>query len=280
MRSAALLTSQALPTVLAGIGHGSHLCAFYETKDDLIDLVLPFFDRGIRRGELCVWMIPDTVSADEATLHTHANAAGNGIELYRGRDLYLKGSYFERDQVVRFWDKKLQQALTMGHQGMCCSGDAFWLQPSDWSAFLDYERDIAKTIAGTPITLLCTYPLSVSKIGDIFDVACAHHVAIVRRRRQWEVIKGWGFTEAPPARRQNRIEALEAADRILSLSQRERQVLDRLVEGRPSKTIAQELGISVRTVELHRVRLLNRLNVRTTAEAVRLATLASLITHA
>jgi DNA-binding CsgD family transcriptional regulator len=280
MRSAALLTSQTLPAALAGIGHGSHLCAFYETKDDLIDLVLPFFDRGIRRGELCVWMMPDTVSADEATLHTHASAAGNGIELYRGRDLYLKGSHFERDHVVRFWDKKLQQALSMGHQGMRCSGDAFWLQPSDWNAFLDYERDIAKTIAGTPITLLCTYPLSVSKIGDIFDVACAHHVALVRRRRQWEVIKGWGFTEAPPARRQNRIEALEATDRILSLSQRERQVLDRLVEGRPSKTIAQELGISVRTVELHRVRLLNRLNVRTTAEAVRLATLASLITQA
>ena len=34
------------PEVLAGISHGSHVCAFYETKDDLIDLVLPFFAAG------------------------------------------------------------------------------------------------------------------------------------------------------------------------------------------------------------------------------------------
>jgi hypothetical protein len=34
---------KALPAVLAGVKHGSHICAFYETNDDLIDLVLPFF---------------------------------------------------------------------------------------------------------------------------------------------------------------------------------------------------------------------------------------------
>ena len=55
-------------------------------------------------------------------------------------------------------------------------------------------------------------------------------------------------------------------------------MLDGLTEGRLSKTIANDLGISARTVEVHRARLLDRLNVRTTAEAVRLATLASLIT--
>jgi two-component system, LuxR family, response regulator FixJ len=67
---------------------------------------------------------------------------------------------------------------------------------------------------------------------------------------------------------------LMAADRIASLSRRERQVLDALVGGRPSKIIAFELGISVRTVEVHRARMLHRLRVRKLAEAVRLAVLA------
>jgi hypothetical protein len=36
---------------VAGFKHGSHLCAFYETKDDSIDLVLPFFAHGLNGGD-------------------------------------------------------------------------------------------------------------------------------------------------------------------------------------------------------------------------------------
>jgi two-component system response regulator FixJ len=71
-------------------------------------------------------------------------------------------------------------------------------------------------------------------------------------------------------------EALEAAQRIALLSPRERQVLDGLVTGQPNKVIAHDLGISVRTVEVHRARMLQRLGTRQTAEAIRLAVLATL----
>jgi two-component system, LuxR family, response regulator FixJ len=86
-------------------------------------------------------------------------------------------------------------------------------------------------------------------------------------------------TKPPSGPPQRRIEALDAARRISSLSPRERQVLDGVTEGRSSKVIAFNLGISARTVEVHRTRLVNRLNVRTVAEAIRLLTLASLITE-
>jgi len=53
-------------------------------------------------------------------------------------------------------------------------------------------------------------------------------------------------------------------------------VLDAVVAGRQSKVIAHDLGLSVRTVEVHRARMLERLGVRRLAEAVRLAVLAGL----
>jgi two-component system response regulator FixJ len=71
-------------------------------------------------------------------------------------------------------------------------------------------------------------------------------------------------------------EAAEAAERIGALSRRERQVLEALSAGRPNKVIAYDLGISVRTVEIHRARMLERLRVRSLAEAIRLAVLATL----
>ncbi|MDI3562579.1 response regulator transcription factor [Bradyrhizobium sp. Arg816] len=66
-----------------------------------------------------------------------------------------------------------------------------------------------------------------------------------------------------------------AAALIDTLSPRERQVLEALVAGQQNKVIAFDLGISVRTVEVHRSRMMDRLRVRQFAEAVRLLVLAS-----
>jgi FixJ family two-component response regulator len=65
-----------------------------------------------------------------------------------------------------------------------------------------------------------------------------------------------------------------AAALINTLSPRERQVLEALVAGQPNKVIAFGLGISVRTVEVHRSRMMDRLGVHQFAEAVRLWVLA------
>jgi len=58
--------------------------------------------------------------------------------------------------------------------------------------------------------------------------------------------------------------------RLASLSARERDVLDRVVEGRLNKTIAEQLGISVKTVEFHRKRIMSKLRAKTATELVNL----------
>ena len=63
----------------------------------------------------------------------------------------------------------------------------------------------------------------------------------------------------------------DATARIAALSPREREVLDLLTAGKPNKHIARDLGLSPRTVEVHRARLMERLGVGSLAEAVRLA---------
>jgi FixJ family two-component response regulator len=55
---------------------------------------------------------------------------------------------------------------------------------------------------------------------------------------------------------------------ISQMSQREREVLDGLLSGGTNKTIARDLGISPRTVEIHRARVMERLGAHTLPEAV------------
>ena len=59
-----------------------------------------------------------------------------------------------------------------------------------------------------------------------------------------------------------------------SLSARERQVLDGLVAGHPNKTIAYDLGISPRTVEIYRANLMTKMKATSLSDLVRMALVA------
>ncbi len=60
------------------------------------------------------------------------------------------------------------------------------------------------------------------------------------------------------------------AERIASLTLRERQMLDRVVAGKLNKTIADELEISIKTVELHRARMMDKMQTKSLAELIRM----------
>ena len=63
------------------------------------------------------------------------------------------------------------------------------------------------------------------------------------------------------------------AARLASLSERERQVLEGLIAGHPNKTIAYDLGISPRTVEVYRANLMTKMEARSLSELIRMAIL-------
>ena len=58
--------------------------------------------------------------------------------------------------------------------------------------------------------------------------------------------------------------------RLASLTEREREVMHRVAAGKLNKVVADELNISVRTVEVHRARVFAKLGVRSAAEVATL----------
>ncbi len=75
---------------------------------------------------------------------------------------------------------------------------------------------------------------------------------------------------------QSRARAEEARVRLQALTPREGDVLAGLVRGHPNKTIAYDLEISPRTVEIHRANLMGKLGVASLSEALRIAFAAGL----
>jgi len=78
---------------------------------------------------------------------------------------------------------------------------------------------------------------------------------------------------ASAATLQARRDQARVAALLAELTERERDVMHRVIDGRPNKLIADELGISVRTVEVHRARVFEKMDVKSAVE------LANLLRH-
>jgi two-component system response regulator TtrR len=81
---------------------------------------------------------------------------------------------------------------------------------------------------------------------------------------------------AEQCRRLNERQGVEC--RLASLTRREREVLERVMAGKPNRVIAEDLVISVKTVEVHRARIMEKLEVRSVAELVQVALLGQFST--
>jgi signal transduction histidine kinase len=174
---------------------GTHLCQFYSSKQDLLDVVVPFLKAGLDANELCLWVVSDplTENAAKAALRKaipgfERHQAERRIEIHPHTRWYLKGAALDLERTAQRWRSKLDEALARGHAGLRISGCTAWLSNKDQREFWEYERSLGASMARRRMIALCTYPLAESGAHDLLDVASAHGKAFAMRQGQWEVL--------------------------------------------------------------------------------------------
>lgn len=175
---------------------GTHLCLFYETKQDLIDILIPYFKAGLENNEFCMWITSEPLGENEArevlatALPDYARFLKAGqIEFIPYDKWYLKGGAFGLDRVLSSWITKLNQALAKGFDGIRVTGNAAWLEKKDWKSFIDYERQVDAAIDKYRMLAICSYSLGKCGSLEIIDVVGTHGYALIRRSGKWELIE-------------------------------------------------------------------------------------------
>jgi signal transduction histidine kinase len=181
---------------------GSHLCHFYETKSDLLDLVLPFLKAGLEQGEACLWVISDMLTKEEAMRELRRVVPGLREHLARGtleilthNEWYLKEGMFDLDAVISRCTTKLNRALEQGLAGLRLTGDGSWIREHEQERFREFEKDLGRLIANQRFLVLCTYPLAQSRAAKVLEVARFHQVALAKRKGRLDVLEVRGSEE-------------------------------------------------------------------------------------
>ena len=182
---------------------GTHFCHFYETRDDLLETLLPFLKAGLETNEFCAWVVSEPLTEagvwqalDRAVPGLDRYVSDHSIEVLNARDVYLAGGEIDLHRIIGNWHDKLKGALSRGYPGIRVTGNTAWLEQKQWREFMEYEAELNRGISDLPMLVLCTYPLTTSGAGEFLDVAGTHQFAVAKRRGRWEVVETPQLTQA------------------------------------------------------------------------------------
>ncbi|TFH06031.1 MAG: PAS domain S-box protein, partial [Methanosarcina sp.] len=182
--------------IIGDIPWGTHFCQFYQTKEDLMDTLVPYFKAGLENNEFCMWVTSHPLGVEDAkealrrvVPDIDAYLEKGQIEIIPYTYWYVKEGVFDSERVLNGWIEKLNHALTSGYEGLRLSGNTFWLEKEGWNGFIEYEKEIDNIIGNFHMMALCTYPLDRCHATEIIDVVTNHQLALIKREGKWEQIE-------------------------------------------------------------------------------------------
>jgi hypothetical protein len=186
-------------SLIGDVPWGTHFCQFYQTKKDLIDILVPYFKAGLENNEFCMWVTSEPLSVEEAA--KAMKKAVPGFEKYIGKEQieiisydqwYTAGGSFKEKRVLNGWVSKLNSALKKGFDGLRLTGNTFWLEKEDWKAFTDYEATVDSVIGSYKMIAVCTYSLKKCGVAEIIDVVKNHEFALAMNHGKWQIVNNPG----------------------------------------------------------------------------------------
>ena len=200
---------------------GTHFCQFYQTPQDLTDILVPYLKSGLEDNECCMWVIspPLTTEMAESALRRAVPEfdrflRNSQIEILPHSEWYLKGGTFDMQRVLNGWVAKLEQASARGFDGLRVTGNTAWLEKKDWQAFTEYEEAVNSVVGKNRLIALCTYSLEKCDALEILDVIRNHQFALIKNEKGWSLLQSEDVRRA----RERQHKSEERYQRLVDLS--------------------------------------------------------------
>jgi excisionase family DNA binding protein len=187
--------------ILRDIRWGAHVCLLYHTKQDLIDVLVPYFKAGLENNELCLWIISKPLTVHHADLALSEELEGlygnikekEQMEIVEERGWYTRGGKLDYGAASEACLKKLYLALNKGFKGLRTSGGVAEFKRQEWQYIMQYESIADSLVKRQKMISICTYSLDRCKVTDIVNVISNHRFIVIKNDAKWELIDNTGY---------------------------------------------------------------------------------------
>lgn len=186
--------------VIGVVPWGTHICQFYETAEDLISTLVPYFKSGLENNELCIWVTAEPFGVEKAkeALKLSLGDLGyyetkNQIQILDCSEFYRQKGTFDDYRIFQQLLEMERLALKGDFDGLRISGNVSWLHQEEWVNFVNYESAVDASIHGRKIIAICSYPFQRYQPAEIVDIVSNHRNILLRRTDKIEYISNNGY---------------------------------------------------------------------------------------
>ena len=169
--------------------HPGHVCAFFDSREEKYDILVPFLQDAITAGDDVVNIID--ASDEAAHMETLVNRgvpvaaamASGQLNVTTSEQTYLNGGTAALPRLLEFLGESLHQAREDNH---CLRtwGEMNWVSRGELPLkdVLTYEARVNEILSDFECTLLCIYDLAQSPPSLVTDILATHPSAIIKGR--------------------------------------------------------------------------------------------------
>ncbi|MFP2927471.1 MEDS domain-containing protein [Pyxidicoccus sp. 3LG] len=169
------------------LGHGDHVCLIYETFEEQMAALVPFFQEGLARGECCAYIVDERTAEEVAAAlaargtDVEAALASGALRFLTKRDAYLRSGAFDPQAMIAFLKQTQDETLAAGFTGLRVTGEMTWaLGPeTGCERVIEYEALINDFFTGSRSLAICQYNRCRFPAEIIRDTLRTHPVAVV-----------------------------------------------------------------------------------------------------
>jgi PAS domain S-box-containing protein len=185
--------------IVGNIPWGTHFCQFYQTKEDLMDILIPYLKAGLENNEFCVWITPQFLEVEEAKKALRKAVPDLDIYLEKGQikiifhtDWYITEDAFDSQKAIGSLAEKVNQFLVSGYDGLRFVENICRLEKESRKDFVNYEKRVDSITGRYPVISLCAYSLDTCSATDIIDIAANHQFILSKENGEWEKTENSG----------------------------------------------------------------------------------------
>ena len=178
---------------------GTHICQFYRSKRDLIDILVPYFTTGLENNEYCLWATSAPLSIEECLAELAKAVPNLGLYLNKqqirivdSRTSYARQGQFDAQSTLQGLIEMEEFALNHGFDGLRGSANTSWLTREEWTTFAHYELSADIMLRRRKAIVLCSYPLNRCRPLNIVEAVSGHRLVLIRGTDEWKAIHNSG----------------------------------------------------------------------------------------